>query len=333
MSLLPLLLPLLLAPARAYETDPYTFREIPIDDATPAANAEANRILALAIERTNARTGCRADDRTTRQVLAREIEKQTDPDQHLWRRGLVAGFGFSQFSYFLETDPSVPLRILPRNYNIYADVTLWENWSQYLVDTCGVVRMGDVFVGTDKFDHFWDIGWMYYDRSEDGTRPDQMVRYALWTESNYRGYGTSRVVSYADLRANWDGYQFYLGLLTEGSVARRGDDGCVVQVRPFDFAAYVDRDWDEFLNVSTYARGLQKGVDRWLERHGENICALDEAARALPPGRVPFDVYVPLDALQALTGKIPRPYTWRQDPFRRAERCPEAFAPVDGTPP
>lgn len=317
-------LALLVLPALAYEVDSYTWRERPLADATPAANAHVDEILARAIAKTNRRTGCAADDPTTRRIMAKAIERQTDPNRILWRRGgILRGWGFSSFAYWLETDPDVPIRLLPRHHNLYARTRLFENWALWLVDGCGVIRMGQVDVGTDKFDHFWDIGWVMYDRSDDGNDRTAALLHSLRTEGHFRGYGTSGAVSYADLRANYDGYSFYAGLLHEGNLVQRGADGCLVQTRPWDWAEIVDRDWDEFLNPSRYTEGAQRGIDRWMADHDERVCALDRAGRDVPPARIPPSEYLVLDALVAAAGRLPPGYDARSDAFRRPERCPD----------
>ncbi|MFH1467043.1 MAG: hypothetical protein ABIO70_21855 [Pseudomonadota bacterium] len=94
--------------------------------------------------------------------------------------------------------------------------------------------------------------------------------------------------------------------------------------RPWDWAEIVDRDWDEFLNPSRYTEGAQRGIDRWLADHDEQLCALDRAGRAGPPARVPPEEYLVLDALVAQDGRLPPGYDGRSDAFRRAERCAEA---------
>jgi len=317
-------LALLALPALAYEVDSYTQREQPLADATAVANAHVDEILARAIGRTNRLTGCAADDATTRRIMAKSVERQTDPNHILWRRGgILRGWGFSSFSYWLETDPDVPIRQLPRHHNLYARMRLSENWALWLVDSCGVIRMGQVDVGTDKFDHFWDIGWVMYDRSDDGQDRLAALLHSLRTEGHFRGFRTSGAVSYADLRANYDGYSFYAGLLREGSMIQRGADGCLVQTRPWDWALVVDRDWDEFLNPSRYTEGAQRGIDRWMTDHDEQVCALDLAGRAVPPARVAPSEYLVLDALVAHDGRLPPGYDGRSDAFRRTERCPE----------
>lgn len=325
-----LLLPL---SALAYETDPYTGREVPLGDAMAVANARIDGILARAMEITDARTGCAADDATTRAILARAIERQTDPNHMLWSRGPIRAWGFSSVSYWLETDPSVPIRQLPKRQNLFARVRIWEHWSLWLMDTCGTVRLGPVQVGTDKFDHFWDIGWQVYRRSEDGAREEQALLHSLRTEGHLRGYVASGAVSYADLRANYDGYRFYEGLLREGSVIQRGQDGCLVQVRPWDWSLVVDRDWDEFLNPSHYTVRAQRGIDRWLQDHDAYVCSLDAAAREVPPARVPPSEYLLFDRALEEWGSLPPGYGERRDPFRRQERCGIPWQGATGTAP
>ncbi len=321
-----------LAPARAYETDPYTQRDLPLADATPIANAHADEILARAIERTDRRIGCRADDATTRRILAKAIERQTDPPHLVLHRGPIGAFGFSSFSGWMETDPRVPMVATRRRDTIFAEVRLLENYVLWLVGPSDGVRMGEIWVGTDKFDHFWDVGWVLYHVSRDGTDLESALFRSLRLETGYLGYRTSGAVSYGDLRANYDGYRFYAGLLGESSIVRRGPDGCLVQTRPWDWTEWVDRDWDEFLNPAHFTPRARRAIDRALEGQDARICALDAAARDAAPSRVPVGEYVVVDRLEAAEGRVRPELRERTDAWRRAERCGSP-APQAGPPP
>jgi len=330
------LLALLLAalPAGAYETDPLSGRDAPFADATPVLDAQADAILARAIARTNERTGCRADDATTRRILAKSIERQTDPNRLVRHRGPIRAFGFSSYSAWMETDPGVPILAYPHQADIFSDIRFGENLILRLWGSCGAVRMGDVWVGSDKFDHFWDLGWVLYDVSRDGADPEAALLYSLRDEAGRRGYHSSGSISYGDLRANYDGYRFYAGLLGEGSIVRRGPDGCLVSTRPWDWMEYVDRDWDEFLNPSAFTPAARRGIDRHLEGKDALICAMDAAGRAVAPARVPQEEYLIVDRLEAVDGRVRPQLRERTDAFRRAERCRTSevreAAPSDG---
>ncbi|MBN1335290.1 MAG: hypothetical protein JXB39_04970 [Deltaproteobacteria bacterium] len=312
---------LALAPALAYETDPFTGRERPIPDARAVANARADAILARAIARTNVRTGCSEDDATTRRILARSIERQTDPDRLVLHRGPIRALGYSSYSGWMETDPDVPVLSVPFRDNLFSEIRFFENVILWLVGPCATVRMGNVWVGTDKFDHFWDLGWVLYREGRDGADPEAALLRSLRSESGFRGYRSSGGVSYADLRANYDGYRFYSGLLGEDSIVQRGPDGCLVKTRPWDWMEYVDRDWDEFLNPSNFTPAVRRAIDRALEGQDDRICALDAAGRSAPPSRVPLETYLAVDRLEAADGRLRSGLRERIDPFRRAERC------------
>lgn len=269
-----LLIGLLLAfvpPAHAYETDQLTGRTIPLQDAMPQANAWANELIAAAVARTNAQTHCKQDEVTTRRVLGRRIADATARGQYVPERQL-AGFGYGVFSALLETGAVDRHSFLDRS-DIYGALKPGEAVVLYSVGTCSTIRMGNVLMGTDKLDHFWELGFQYANASRWGEKPWRAVRWGTFTEKLFYGLLTSDVFSYADLRANEAGYHFYTELLTPKSTLQVGADGCVTQVRPFDFAEWIDEDYDEVLNQSVYNRFVQRGVAERLAARKDEYCA------------------------------------------------------------
>lgn len=257
--------------AHAYETDQLTGRLTPLQDAMPQANAWANELIAGAVARANAQTRCKQDLPTTRRILGRRIADATASGQYVPERKL-AGFGYGVFAALLETGPVDRHSFLDRS-DIYGALKPGEAVVLYTVGTCSTIRMGNVLMGTDKLDHFWELGFQYAGASRWGSKPERAWRWGTFTEKLFYGLLTSDVFSYADLRANESGYRFYVELLSPTSTVQLGEDGCVKQVRPFDFAEWVDDDYDEVLNPSVYNRFVQRGVAERLAARKDEYCA------------------------------------------------------------
>lgn len=310
-----LLLVLLLIPAAAYETDQLTDRDEPLADAAEALDAWMTRTLVLAVSETNAQTQCRGSERHLRQVLAHSIHRRTADDTHLSNRGLVRGMGYDRVMAFLEESPVVERRAFPERGDLFGLAKLDEAAILATAGVCGTVKLAGVLMGTDKPSHFTDVGYDYYRRSRDGLRPSRAVRYGTRTERSYYGSMTSSSFSYADLRANWDGYRFYAGLLKPGSPVQRREEGCLEVVAPFRWADWVDWEYDEVLNPSVYTAGAQAAVDRRLTLDRDHYCGQYQAL-----GGADFDA-----KLAENLAKSPHYYgdkaPPREDPFGLAERC------------
>lgn len=270
----PLALLALLAasPARAYETDQITDRGEALQDVAPSADAEMDRMIAEAVERTNRRTGCQADLDRTKRVLARQIYRVTSRDVMVWRRGLTRAPGFGAYAKWMETAP-IDRRPFAHREDIYGELTFFDAVILNLAGPCSTFRVNGVLLGSDKLDHFFDEGFAYWQRSRFGTHPHRGVRYGTNRENSVFGLMTSRAFSYADLKANYDGYRFYLGLLGPGSVVRMGEDGCVYHTRSWDWGQWVDWRYDELLDPSVYVPRVERRVEETLEDHRAEVCA------------------------------------------------------------
>jgi len=259
------------APARAYETDQLTDRHVPLLDARTVANAKVDEILDLAAADTNRLTACRTNDDKTRKVLARRIFRYTARRQHVPWRGPVRGFGFGTYSAWLESAP-IDLRTFPDRGDIYGGIAVPDSVILGAVGPCSTLNLAGVLLGTDKIDHFWTEGLHYAERSGWGERPERAIRFGTGTERSYYGMMTSNAFSYADLRANWDGYRFYVGLLGADSVLQRGEDGCVERVAGFDWAAWIDWEYDEVLNPPVFAPRVQAALEYRLKNRRDEYC-------------------------------------------------------------
>lgn len=315
------------ASARAYETDQLTDRGQPLEDALPVANARMDVVLAEAADRVNARTSCQASPERTRKLLAEAIYERTSPKRLVWRRGLLRMAGFGRYSAWMETAPVTSRPFLERD-DIFGELSFIESVILHTTGPCGTLRLGGVLLGTDKFDHFFSLGYSYWRLNERRGDPNAGVDYGTTTEIYYFGMLTSRTFSFADLRANADGARFYEGLLEADSVLQLGEDGCVVVAQPWDWRDWVDWEYDEVLNPSVYAPIVQWGITRTLGERREEVCA-DYATWGGP-------AYVAhLDAV--LSSPVP-PYVYgpspaRSDPFQLEALCNGASLWSGATPP
>jgi hypothetical protein len=288
----------LASPALAYETDQLTGRDVPLRDASAWANAHMDQLLDDAAARVNTATRCEGSDAAMRRALATRIHAEAARAARVKGRGFMPGLGHSRYSAALEQAP------IDRIYapdGIYADVGLRGAPALATAGVCSTINIGDVRVGTDKFFHFLDEGYVYFRRSDEGAAPERGVAWGTRSEKTITGLWTSGAFSYADLRANWDGYRFYTGLLQEGSVLQRGEDGCIERVAAWDWRDWVDPEYDELLNPSVYRKPVQRAVSARLEAQRDTVCSglagelpapiLDPppyAGRKAPPRTDPF---------------------------------------------
>lgn len=114
----------------------------------------------------------------------------------------------------------------------------------------GAIRVGKLLIGSDKFGHFLGQGYEYY---RTGSLKKAIARGDA-LEDEVLGYSSSGVYSYADLSANFAGYQFYKQLY-------KGDNPYIIcqegawklnERHPFTWADYITPAWDEAINCSGY---------------------------------------------------------------------------------
>lgn len=284
-------------------------------------------LIDRAVTRTNERTACAGDPASFKAALAEELHRETSRERWVWQRGLTRAPGFSVFSKALETAPDADrISFSPRD-DLFSDLTLWHSVILTLAGPCSTFEVAGVRVGSDKFDHFLDEGYEYWVRSSDGADPTPGLERGTRTERTLYGLLTSKTFSWADLRANWDGYRFYDELLTDTSMIGRDERGCAVRTRPFRWSEWIDPEWDEILNPPAHTRLVERGVLGWLEDHRDEVCAARE--RWDPSGaREGF-----LASLEVDPSYTAGPHPARRDPYQLAALCdPERVAPLEPHP-
>ena len=309
MMTLSLAMPLLLfgGPSWAFESDQLAPRSADLRDALTEANSQADAMLARATRQANDHTRCEGKDEHVARVLADEIRAVMGATEVIPARGELPAMAYGAYAAWLEEGPVDRYTFVSRN-DLYSEV----EWQQSpVLGTWGpssTIRLGDVLVGVDKIDHFWVQGHLYYDKAGRGGDMERAIRYGTRTEWLRWGMMTTGVFSFADLAANYDGYAFYRDLLGPGSPLQRGEDGCVVQVRGFDWEEHVDWEYDEVANPPVYRKNIQERVDRYLDLSERESCA--DWLALPPPG--------PMELRPGYVGAAAPP---RVDPFRLAERC------------
>ncbi len=260
---------LLVPAASAYETDQLTGRELPLEDVSEVANRWADELLAEAVLETNRLTRCSHGVNRTQRELAQQIARATARPDYVEGRELK-GFGYVEYAARLE-EADIPRRTFVDRADIYADLTPADSLVLGVAGVASTIRLGGELIGTDKVDHFFLLGYQYARVSRFGRDPEAAYRWGVITEISLYGQLASNVFSYADLAANAAGYDFYVGLLQQGSLFQL-QGGCVVQSRPFDWEDWVTPAWDEVLNPSVPNVDVRRSVERRLVDRREQYC-------------------------------------------------------------
>jgi len=192
-------------------------------------------------------------------------------DEPVLDRGPIRSAGFDRYSAWIENGP-LPRRRFDDRRDIYGAVSYWDAPLLRAAGVCSTVRIGAITLGTDKLDHFFEEGYNGWRRAEFGATPEEAIRWATHTELGIYGLKSSETFSYADLRADWDGYTFYDTLLGPQSVVQRGSDGCLARTGDFDWSRYVTWEYDEVMNPSVYTPETQDGINLRLTEVSGRMC-------------------------------------------------------------
>lgn len=264
---------LLVQSVHAWETDQLSGRGAPLQDVSALVDAEMDRLLDVAVERTRRKVSCDAPDRRVERVAARSVARTTSRKRRVRGRGFTRGMGYGVFAAWLETADEIDRIAFPEREDVFGGIGFGRAPILATAGTCSTFCIAGVRMGADKPDHFLSLGHRYWRRAHDGPRPERGARWGTMTERTYFGWQTSSGFSRADLVANLAGQRFYETLFDpEVGVLARDDDGCVVRGRPFHWADHVDDRWDELLHPTTYRPGVVRWLDERLDADREAYC-------------------------------------------------------------
>lgn len=246
-----LLLPMIV---QGTETDNFTDRYEPLPDVLDVLDVEVNRLLQLAVDEANARTGrdigLAESDGCDESRLYRAIYRQLG--------GLLVG----RFESLVNDAAAEWGRRPARKNSVYRDFQWFEAPSlgtQEQGRLAATINMGGFLVGTDKFGHFFSEGYSSFQRAFlDGGGVDAALEYGDSTERTYYGALVTGVYSYADLVANFNGMRFWTHVLGRYSDPLGGRQNPLVRceqghwrlVSTFGWSRYLDAGWDEGLNCN-----------------------------------------------------------------------------------
>ncbi|HVJ63814.1 MAG TPA: hypothetical protein VM901_01020 [Bdellovibrionota bacterium] len=240
--------------ARAAEVDEFSYRRTgaKLADSQPAIEAMINRLMQEGVDRANAKgRGCQDA------VLYKELR---DHFHHHF---------FGDFVKRALRDPGVHPLYTPKPESIYRDVKTMEALGLNKVVSGSdkilspVLRLGNVVVGLDKFEHFFAWGYKYFKIYHWEKRPiEDALALGERSEQTYLGATNTGVYSYADLAANFQGHRFWNHILGYerdifGSRHQRGPFVTCRQNRwqvstRVKLDHYVDLAWSESVNCSAF---------------------------------------------------------------------------------
>ena len=117
------------------------------------------------------------------------------------------------------------------------------------------MKINGISVGSDKIAHFFEEGYLYWQRAFAASNPVQGDRDAEeWgrgSEIGRYGLATTGVYSNADLEANRKGFQFFKDLAANPAMT-------------FDIRTYINPNWNEEVNPNAYQPSVGKTVWRNL---------------------------------------------------------------------
>ncbi len=256
---------LLLAPARAYETDQFTHRLTPISDSTAVLNAKVNAAISRVAERF--RWG------------HDEVKFCYEVYQIVGGRHWV-----DKLERWAMKSPEVEKISITRRQSIYWGHPPWATRVAFIFGIGATIKVNGVHIGSDKIGHFFSQGLKYYRRFLRSGSESKAAGQSRYTERALFGKLTTGSYSNADLVANYEGHRFYRSLFEDGITGDkpaivRWEEGRWIVQRPFDWADYVNEYWDEALNINHYDRVLRPRIAERLTEYCDDYRAAPEAYR------------------------------------------------------
>jgi hypothetical protein len=241
--------------ASASEADTFTKRDEPLEDSVERINLKANDAISAALVNVYRNSdGC--------------IERDLYSELRLYFNNHMRG----KLTKDISSDPNISKRDIALGNSVYNNWTPWDGLglgSKYMKKTkltiAPIVKIGEVQMGTDKFEHMFGQGYFYFkDNYQRENGAISAVKMGAFREKTILGGNklANGVFSYGDLSANFNGMRMWNHMLqlrddVLGSNYNFGPYiSCVqsrwVQVKEIDFRNYVDDSLDEAINCSKF---------------------------------------------------------------------------------
>lgn len=172
------------------------------------------------------------------------------------------GFVIGKLESFVVGNPDFDVIIVDFENSIYRDFKFTESPTISLTrHLAALLRVGDVYLGADKFGHFFTEGYAYYEIYSD-VNQYSALQFGDLSESTFYGELATGVFSYADLAANLNGLRFWNSILAlkkdplSAAAVTQPYVQCIDNqwqlTKEFDWMQYVDPTWDESINCSAF---------------------------------------------------------------------------------
>ncbi len=271
-------------PATALETDQYLTWRHPLADSAEAVNAFVNGRFEAVLAEINRGDPTRLACEEIPSRLYRSLFHRTT-------RRVLCPWCSSSIRRFLETDPRVD-RFPPDGVGSgqYKEMSIFRHPAfPFVLPLASSVRIGDVYLGTDKPPHMFGFGGRYYRRYLRALRKGageeeamhQAIGWGLTLERYLVGGLTDGIVSYADLEANYQGMRLARDLCEAEPAHLELTDGGWRLARPVDLRRYVTPHLDESYNNSHYSSYRWKRIRGILEREYCPLYATAEVRQRL----------------------------------------------------
>jgi hypothetical protein len=191
---------------------------------------------------------------------------------------------FGKIVRWVNKTDSLNKRFIPVKKSIYRDFNAKESLVLGLVSKIASVhspnlRMGEVYLGSDKFEHFFSSGFRYFKShylKKEGLKESLMI--GLKEEYGALGRLSTGVISFADLAADFNGMRFWNHVLQKendvlGSSFNFGPyvkckNKKWVLVKKMDWSRYLDHSMDEAINCSRFKTwSMVKKIKKRLKEH------------------------------------------------------------------
>jgi hypothetical protein len=163
-------------------------------------------------------------------------------------QGITGGTFWDQIEKDIEASETLDRRTNARKRSIYRDVSILEGTVLFMARLGFLMKVGDLYIGSDKLGHFFDTGYEYYKKDS----LEEALTYGEMTERTYYGLWSTSVYSYGDLAANFDGYRFWTQLTQGKNAYVTCNNNKWSQQRRFTWSDHVNAAWDEGLNCNRY---------------------------------------------------------------------------------
>ena len=177
---------------------------------------------------------------------------------------------FGEIVRWVNETNSLEKRFISVKKSIYRDFSPGESIVLGLLSKLRPVhspnlRMGEVYLGSDKFEHFFSSGFRYFKAHyRKGKTLKKTLMIGLKEEYGILGRLPTGVISYADLAADFNGMRFWNHVLQKKSdvLGPENDFGPYVKcinkkwtlVKEMNWADYLDDSMDEAINCSQFKK-------------------------------------------------------------------------------